>query len=540
MLRYCIKKAVKKLIVVALLASSLNACSLPQVKPTDTLEPNKGLVIVRIVNNVDFLNSPFPFDTNWQSLRISETKEEGRSFNLSQAHLATTRSTQIFSAQLPEGTYRLETLIVAGGKRYYTLTYKSWVPLDKLGIFKVVPRHITNLGTIIYQPIDGNRYQLIHANIDAELHEMIANNYPVINKIAAGKKMIGWDNESILENTFIAPSDYLNNLESRVTQKNILNKSAALSFAKANSAGFNNPRQISSGEIFAGSKLGQVLVKERDGKWTQLDTGFTREITAVLPIDKKTIFAGGEDGVLLLTNDGGRSWKRVETPLKTSILFLEQVNGRFFIGSRLWSDYLGDRTDLFYETGDILSNNWKAIEAIKPISGFISYPAFASCIANNKLYLFIPGSIIYVFDLTTNSWNMIKTPFGYRSINSFKNGFFYAQGRYNTAYVSHDFGNTWISIDLPSGRFGAVNNPVFINNQNGFVLIFKPVTNNVTLKKTQDGGKSWEEVSDFNDLKLPYPWKLFYDYVNNKLYFAVDGRIYIASDDDFKNWTRVR
>lgn len=539
MFEYRINKTVGKLFVASLLASLLTACagsSLTQIKPTDALEPNKGLVIVRIVSNEDFVG--YNFDRSWDqlSIRLKTNEEEARTFKLTRTFSPTMRSTQIFSNQLPEGTYNLLELRVSGTKGNFKYNY--WLPLDNLGTFKIVSGHITNLGTIICQPVGGNRYQFIHTNIDSELHEMIANSYPVINKIAAGKKMIGWENESILENTFIAPSNYLKSLESRVTQKNILNKSATLSFAKENSAVFNNPRQIATGEIFAGSKLGQVLVKERDGKWSQLDTGFTREITAVLPIDRNTIFAGGEEGMLLLTNDGGRSWKKVGTPLKTSIFFLEQVNGRFFIGS-----------DLFYETRDIYSNNWKVIDAIKPnktytgviLSNKVNYPQYASYIDKGKFYLFIPyNSTIFVLDLSTNIWSTVKTPFDDGNIYSLKNGFFYNVGWSlwlgPQVRVSHDFGNSWKTIN---DNFGILYSPVFKDNQNGFVLRYNGLSKNVTLRKTHDGGENWKEVNDFNDLKLPHPTKLFYDYVNNKLYYAVDGMIYIASDD-LQTWTRVR
>lgn len=541
-----INRPLVKLIVVSLLALFLTACAglpLPRVKPTDALEPDKGLVIIRIVSNEDFIYSKIV--SSWWNLKISEAKEEGRSFTLNRAHLATKSSTQIFSAQIPQGTYKLSQLIFAAGN----LT--MWLPLDKLGTFKVIPGHITNLGTIICQPISGKEpfsieqiavtklsniyqprdikhYQLIYANIDAELHEMIANNYPVINKITAGKKMIVWNDESLLENTFIVPKG---------AQNNIQYKSAALSFAKTNSAGFNNSRQIATGEIFAGSKLGQVLVKERDGKWTQLDTGFMHEITAVLPIDRNTIYAGGEEGVLLLTNDGGRSWKRIETPLKTSIYFFEQINGRFFIGEILYDRFR------VYETMNIHSNNWKSsIDVSRKIMGFIEFQSkeFTSYISNSKFYIFVPGSVIYVLDLSTNNWNMINTPFDYINIYSLNNGLLYAVSLFK-AHISDDFGNSWISTKSLYTTFSAhrLHGPVFKDNLNAFVLLLNPISHNVILKKTQDSGKRWEEVNDFNDLKLPLPTKLFYDYINNKLYFAVDGMIYIASDD-FKNWTRVR
>lgn len=525
MLWYCIKKAVKKLIVVALLASSLNACSLPQVKPTDALEPEKGFVIVRIVNNVDFI---FSLTTSWDELRISEAREDGRLFTLRQVDLPTTKSTQTFSAQLPQGTYTLSHLHLFVGN------YKMWAPLDKLGTFKVAPGHITNLGTIIYQPTGGRRYQLIYTNTKGEVQELMKSNYPVINNNAAGKEMIGWDNKSLLENIVIAPSDYLKSLESGVTQKNILYKSTALSFAKENSAGFNNPRQILSGEIFAGRKLGQILVKERNGKWTQLDTGYTREITAVLPINRSTIYAGGEEGLLLLTIDGGRSWKRIVAPYALGVvLFLEQFNGQFIIGTILNGRFR------VYETMDIQNNNWKSsLDAEFFYSRWGTYWKFTSYSDNSKLYLFVPGKFIYVLDLTTNNWNVINTPFMYSSIYSYKNSFFYALSPSSKPHISHDLGNSWLPINYPSRMGVAIDNPVFLDNINGFVLIFKVLPFNVTLRKTQDGGKNWEEVNDFNDLKLPHATKLFYDYVNNKLYFAVDGMIYIASDD-LKNWTRV-
>lgn len=560
MFDYYINKTARKLIVVGLLASFLTACSLPQVKPTDALEPDKGFVIIRVINNVDFVSQNF--DRSWGDIAIRlKTNDEDRRFGLTKALSATMKSTQIFIGQLPQGTYELLELKVIS--TYGNRTYSSWLPLDKLGTFKVIPGHVTNLGTIICQPVDARRYHFIHINNDTELQELIKNSYPVIYKAASGKKMIEWDNAALagltlqevkfqkemigwdykspLANTFIALINLINHLqnsETEVAQKNILNKSAMLSLAKASSAGFNNPRQIATGEIFAGSKLGQILVKERDGKWTQLDTGYMHEIIAVLPINRNTIYAGGEQGLLLVTKDGGRSWKKIETPLKSSILFIEWVNGRFFIGS-----------DLFYETSDIFSNNWKAIGAINPNNTYrgalpsnkLNYPEYTSYIDKGKFYLFIPyNSTIFVLDLSTNIWSAVKTPFDDGNIYSLKNGFFF-----NVGYslwlgpriaVSHDFGNSWITTH---DAVGVLYSPIFKDNYNGFVLRYNVLSSNITLRKTHNSGENWKEVNDFNDLKLPHPAKLFYDYVNNKLYFAVDGVIYIASDD-LQTWTRVR
>ncbi len=557
---YYINRALVKLIVIGLLASFLAACSLPQVKPTDALEPDKGFVIIRIINNVDFVSQNF--DRSWGNIAIRlKTNDEDRRFRLTKALSATMKSTQIFIGQFSQGTYELLELnvISTNGNR----TYSSWLPLDKLGTFKVVPGHITNLGTIICQPVDARRYHFIHINNDTEVQELIKTSYPLIYKAASGNKMIEWDNAALagltlqeikfgkeiniwnynspLANTFIALINLINHLqnsETEVAQKNILNKSAMLSLAKANSAGFNNPRQIATGEIFAGSKLGQILVKERDGKWAQLDTGYMHEIIAVLPINRNTIYAGGEQGLFLATNDGGRSWKKIETPLKSSILFIERVNGRFFIGS-----------DLFYETSDIFSNNWKAIGAIKPNNTYrgalpsnkLNYPEYTSYIDKGKFYLFMPyNSAIFVLDLSTNIWSTVKTPFDDGNIYSLKNGFFFNVGFSlwlgPRIAVSHDFGNSWITTH---DAVGVLYCPIFKDNYNGFVLRYNVLSNNITLRKTHNSGENWKEVNDFNDLKLPHPTKLFYDYVNNKLYFAVDGMIYIASDD-LQIWTRVR
>ena len=50
-------------------------------------------------------------------------------------------------------------------------------------------------------------------------------------------------------------------------------------------------------------------VKAQHSEWAVIETGVTEDLYAICRIDDNTIFVSGENGVILKSTDGGKSWQ---------------------------------------------------------------------------------------------------------------------------------------------------------------------------------------------------------------------------------------
>jgi hypothetical protein len=138
--------------------------------------------------------------------------------------------------------------------------------------------------------------------------------YPAAGPALAGKPELGWD----------SPPD------AKLC-------SGVLADARGRALGINSPALTRSGALYVGARFGQVQMRPALGApWRSLVTGTIHEIMAVLPLDDGRLLAGGEEGLLALSVDQGRSWKRLTVaPPGTTVVFLGAApDGTIFSSQR--------------------------------------------------------------------------------------------------------------------------------------------------------------------------------------------------------------
>ncbi len=80
--------------------------------------------------------------------------------------------------------------------------------------------------------------------------------------------------------------------------------------------------------------------------WTKLDLPDDEDITKIYARNKNTIWVGGEDGMLVVTRDGGRSWNEVDIDASDDIrdiVFVDDQIG-WLISSEDWGEYVDPKT----------------------------------------------------------------------------------------------------------------------------------------------------------------------------------------------------
>lgn len=107
-----------------------------------------------------------------------------------------------------------------------------------------------------------------------------------------------------------------------------------------------------SDEVFALSATGELWTTTLDGaRWRRIDTGLEGQATTLAVTDRGTMFVGGiarsntAEGLMLRTDDGGRTWTRTALPVAVEdIAFASPNDGVLVGGSAVFTTNDGGRT----------------------------------------------------------------------------------------------------------------------------------------------------------------------------------------------------
>ena len=147
--------------------------------------------------------------------------------------------TAVFTGALPPGRYRLSHFENVG----QTVIQRLFVPAA-LGPFTIKAGQLADLGTLVYQPVGGyvpfgsGKVLLAHTRVEAETRELVQAEFPRVSEAVLAQPMLGWDAN---------PGDADN--------------ARVFAHIRGRVVAINDPRLAASGSIYAGSALGQVLVR---------------------------------------------------------------------------------------------------------------------------------------------------------------------------------------------------------------------------------------------------------------------------------------
>jgi photosystem II stability/assembly factor-like uncharacterized protein len=504
-----------------------------------SLAESNGLLVLEIVSNSTNENDKFETISIWsdaeKKLYYAKSEEALDPDN------AEMKSTAYFVATLPPGKYWIDSgisyeIIPVNMSRSVTIPMH-----DQLGSFQITAGEVTNLGTIAYLPNPSddnpNRFQLVKIDKQHQLSKTLEHKHPKIFSQIKNKPMHSWDElPSIVTNEFIQ------------------------SHIKNNLYHINSLHESSSGEMLAGGRFGQILHRNPTGKWSNIDTGTTREIIDIAISSDNEIYAMGEN-IILYSPDNGDNWRELAIPdisgpymdisisPKKELYLLVRTRRSFISSDFLVLQYVSD-SDQWIDKYTLTTKKGKTKykQPIDISSGFfpdLRYaidgehfivsngemtPQSAGITARRPKYLF-DGTLYNISDMhIVLEENENGTTVG-QHVNTISVSF------YDYKANKRKYIGDWPRLK----GFYAIDS-AFLNHDEGWILIGKNHSligkfDNSRLYFTRDRGKSWKKVHEL----LSPKGRLFVSSSGQLFQYNGDSYGGIYSSNDFgKNWAKER
>lgn len=550
-----LRPLVRELGRLALLLTPLAGHAAPDV-PADA-----GLFTARVLTNASSTSrGSFLYFNQWETLTLQDASK--REVEIKADKAGGGNSSQVFEAVLPAGKYRLLHMVSPR-----TPTRVGADLQNVIAEFEVRPQTVTSLGTLIYQPTGNQGYTILCDGFDAPQIERVRLGYPALYQAQAehapvrpcvGNEVAARASQALQGRTYVLSSSRMTSVVGTATLgviQALIEKASAteaiqawksetdpqkrLSMARSSTYAFNAARMLDSGEVLAGSNLGQVLVREPQGRWQRLDTGDTREITTLLADNRQQILVGGEDGLLMQTTDGGKSWQAISAPTHGLIVNLARQDKRFFLLAIEGFDAV------LYGTSDLQQGPWtelrrevNAREEVKlPLATFFRTPSLTASgwVLGDRYVMVTSNGFVNSLNLKDESWTRTKTPFEEpRGATALRNGSLFAYSK-NKVWVSRDQGATWTRdemgcMKLITAAYGAKGQAYNVCGQGAFVF-------STALMQRSGDAASWTTLSD----ETPTPASaLFASEVDDTLLFMNPEGLIYGRAPGAKDWTLER
>lgn len=499
----------RRLGVVAVVAV-LAACTTAPISSQQTLTGQEGAVVVKLITNGSAEIDPAESLTvlNLERVLTPGEKPTGRDRAILVRTRVATHTTAVFSGMVNPGRYVVKNAMGLRGNMHYTF------PIDaKFGTFEVVNGEVTLLGTLLIQPQFGNRFVVAYVPPDAELQKTFETLYPALASQTQGRKVRGFDPTPDLER-----------------------RAALAPESKRRASLWNGLTQTSDGEFMAGSKLGKVLWRPAGQiGWRELDAGTWREVLSARPY-RGGILAAGEEGLLRLTMDEGRSWRSLIPPDDALIQVAQPMPDGSVIAfarrDRVWSAY---------RTEDLDAGAWHKLGEFADTAS-INLPWMRPTAVSMRasVGLMLPNGDLHVADGKT----LVRLGSGQSTLDvtPLPDGSLVSQTAVvaKTTMLSRDAGRTW--VDLNTSRFVVA--IAFKDTQTAYAVA--PISPGVFpgpfgLMTTRDRGRKWEHTGMSPGLTGPYAVRqLMVDRSDGSLLAFLPDNAIVRSTDEGKSWKFVK
>lgn len=517
----------------------------------------KGLVALRIVTNTAAIDPAVGFSNKWTIINVE--RSDGVHAQLTAENDDGRRSTQVFSGLLPEGSYQIAGVVAGRGALSRSVSLK-----DQGMTFEVRREHVTNLGTLIYQPIGNRETTLLRYPSREDVQMFLRKNSPDLIEQAAVSPVLGWSDAEQSANGKVASgsvivvsnsatmgivgtitigvmqaiSDRAGATSSIAEWHETTDPSARLTLAKQSTYALNNIQKMASGEIIAGTNLGQIILYHPERGWKSIDIGDPREITAVSSADADNLVIGGEEGLMLSSVDGGRNWKARTSPVPDGlIMHIGQHAGELLVLT-LYRNEL-----LVHSQRNKDGESWielKRIPVAQP-SLLINWPSLQglAAIQKGKYLVMVPGGQVHTFDLESREWNSYAGPGWSREVRVQGADRIYTS---QTSRVPHAFttdgGATWTPYsNTCAGIYTWALSVAAVSNDELYMLCFGTglFVGSTSLHKTSDGGKNWTElIKEMAVMAIQM-------YATQDVVFYIDltGSVYVSKDAG-GTWSKIK
>lgn len=548
-------------------------------KPPVTSETplnNDGVVVARVINAGGWMLPFNQLTITPKNINESKDNKYPRLTSLNDPD----GTTSLFASAIPPGEYSVESVrsfFVIGD--YF---YSQWAPggVD-LGVFKVAPGKITDLGTFIYyRKVEGDKYSDRLIRVPQTNNQDMINQYRSFLKYSSAD-VLTWNEDGSDADRFSSYVSLSQNptlFTERYISKNgslfMLGKLGAVlertvsgewrQDALDTNADLNAIAQDAKGQLLVGGDQGALFFRGQDSKWQNLslDVGTKIDSIQFIPTGEALIYTIQNGvGVILRGNPakGKSAWKKHysyvankgwrdanEQALNTGEPEVKVVNNKQRIVSLRFETFLGrdyirvatqqsgydnefntlDQVDrkLFRIASDTqltyeaeMAGKMDRITQAGNVSLGVKVAGFWSWTGKDGYFR---------YDSATNSWAEIKTSVNNCTGVIAKN----AKCKVNGKVLSRTSGFNFIST------------PVFVTAEKGYASVRPSLLvnqNEPYMVVTDDGGKNWKKLS------TEFPGKFCTDMVPEMtdrimLYCAgVSGDFY-ESIDEGKTWKHVR
>lgn len=197
--------------------------------------------------------------------------------------------------------------------------------------------------------------------------------------------------------------------------------------------------------VVAAGERGRILVSDDGGQtWKVGQTPTHHTLTSLAFADAKVGFATGHQATLLLTEDGGLTWKQAVMEMKQKpAIFAVHMRGARGIAVGAYGAFL--------ETSDG-GRSWQA-RAIGPADFDRHLTGIASAGGASLVVAGEQGTLLASHDAGAN-WQLLKSPYAgsFFGAAGLRGGAVIVFGMRGNAYRSADAGKSWQRIDLGSYR----------------------------------------------------------------------------------------
>ena len=516
-----------------------------------------GLFTTRILTNASSTNrGNFLYFNQWEALTlVNQDKQE---VEIKAEKSSGSNSSQVFEAVLPAGRYQLVQMVsprLAGRVRGDLK--------GVIGEFEIKAQTVTSLGTLIYQPTGDQGYTILCDGFDAPqiervrllhpaLHQAMGSHAPVrpclSNEVAARSSQAQQGRTLVMSNsgmTAVVGTLTVGLIQSLIQKasateaiqawKNEQDPQKRLAMARSSTYAFHAARMLESGDVLAGSNLGQVLARDSEGRWERLDTGDTREITAVMATDRQRILVGGEEGLLMQTADGGKTWQALSAPTHGLVVNLARQ------GQRVYLLAVEGQDAALYATDDLRAGPWQELRreagSRSDAMGWIRTASMAASgwIVGDRYVMVTANGYVNSMSLQDGSWTRSKTSFEEpRQATALRDGTLFAYSR-NKVYISRDQGATWTRdeqgcMKMITVAYGVKGQAYNVCGQGAFVF-------STAIMQRGGEGERWTTLSD----ETPTPASALFasEYNDTLLFMNPEGLIYGRSAGA-KEWTLER
>ena len=446
------------MLITACSSTSIKSTSIESNKP---LSPNSGIIAVQIVNNTDqlarwhqkwteviiFRSDNFD-EIKQKAIEKAKAKHKGtKPFDPNKVewdpeyytltpHSQGVLDSQIFLGTVPEGEYMISTLY----SYYNGGDFSSWISMPVLGSagsFKVEQKKLTNLGSVVFQPLlnikENNFWSnrssfkayVTKVNQQQDLKAFILEHYPNLANQLDLTTELNWIADSF--ETF---------------------RTELSELSKHNAYGATGAYLSEHGKNIILSKLGNVRVQDSDGQWKTINLNTNSQLASVIEL-KGELAIGGELGQVFVGHPSKPNWT-VHKPIsaKEAIVWFGSNGTTHYAATQSASQFQ------VYTFTDV-TKDWTKFGTFKRKSSGV-------WVQNGGLFPFIDDqgnlSVIndnsrYVYDNSTKKWSKLKSP-SLVSMAQLQNGALVAVDvsqwdGIGDQIVSRDYGKSWQTVKRP-------------------------------------------------------------------------------------------